>query len=548
MRALIQGLRLPVVAVICHAAMVFAQAQGAAPPVPGANQTISGTVVNSVTGEPVRRALVSLGGQYSMLTDGDGRFEFHNLPNIQASINVQKPGFFNEQEIAQGQPPENLVVQSGPDSQPVVAKLFPEGVVFGHIDSEAGPVEGIQVRLIASRIREGRRRWESQGAATTDEDGAFRIANLIPGSYYLSVGPNWNQAMAASGVPPRLRGYPQLFYPGVPELSSAAVLEVAPGQQIEADISAKLSPVFDVSGAVSGFVPETGVSLQFATTSGELSQFPMRFDDTTGNFSTKITPGPYILKARAQTSDGVQVGADLPIEVTGDLSGIRLTLSSTPPIAIHVRTVSSSSPSRRKDVLGRKSANESILSAIHVELSSAGMTLSPMQFAPFLQGAGREQSLSVRDVEPGKYRVNVQSGGSDWYVASVQCGDVDLLRDPLEVHSGTRLPPIDVELRDDGAQLRASMFSEGSAAAGWVLLVPSRAPDQTQATPLAMNSQAIFQNLAPGEYSIIGLDYVDGLEYRNPDALGDYMGQATHVVLAPGQDLEMKLEMVHKAR
>src|SRR5438270_10530375 len=46
---------------------------------------LQGTVVNSVTGDPVYRALVSIHAQQqrSVLTDRNGHFTFDNLPRLQ---------------------------------------------------------------------------------------------------------------------------------------------------------------------------------------------------------------------------------------------------------------------------------------------------------------------------------------------------------------------------------------------------------------------------------------------------------------------------------
>src|SRR5882724_2026805 len=106
MPALVEGLRGPAL-VACLTATLFAQSSPQSPPV--GNYTVSGTVINAVTGEPVRRALVNFAGQRSVLTDGDGRFQFDRLPQMTASISVHKPGFFDEQEIAQGLPTESLM-------------------------------------------------------------------------------------------------------------------------------------------------------------------------------------------------------------------------------------------------------------------------------------------------------------------------------------------------------------------------------------------------------------------------------------------------------
>src|SRR5262249_53338225 len=63
--------------------------------------SVRGTVVNSVTGEGIRGALVQthLGRQRAQLTGPDGKFELDNVPAGQAWFNVQKPGYFAPQQI-----------------------------------------------------------------------------------------------------------------------------------------------------------------------------------------------------------------------------------------------------------------------------------------------------------------------------------------------------------------------------------------------------------------------------------------------------------------
>src|SRR5204863_8437603 len=79
---------------------------------------LSGAVINSVTGEPVRRALVQLyaGSQLVALTDGNGQFEFEGLGPGSTSIDVRKPGFLNEQPASQLNAPQ--LVNIGPESKP----------------------------------------------------------------------------------------------------------------------------------------------------------------------------------------------------------------------------------------------------------------------------------------------------------------------------------------------------------------------------------------------------------------------------------------------
>src|SRR4029077_3795028 len=71
----------------------FAQSDAAYP--------IRGTVINSVTGEPILGVLVQSysNRQRSVLTGADGSFQFANVPAGTVNLSVHKPGFFTAQAI-----------------------------------------------------------------------------------------------------------------------------------------------------------------------------------------------------------------------------------------------------------------------------------------------------------------------------------------------------------------------------------------------------------------------------------------------------------------
>src|ERR1700719_1408681 len=99
-----------------------------------ASYAVRGTVVNSVTGEPVRGALVQIyaNRQRSVLSGADGSFQFENVPAGTVNFNVQKPGFFSLQAI-QSPRAQAAFATSGPDQPRVMVKLVPEGVISGRV-------------------------------------------------------------------------------------------------------------------------------------------------------------------------------------------------------------------------------------------------------------------------------------------------------------------------------------------------------------------------------------------------------------------------------
>jgi hypothetical protein len=499
---------------------------------------LSGTVVNSATGAPIRRALVQvyLGASHAMLTDGEGRFEFNDLPAGQTVVGVQKPGFFSEQDLGQRlmlSPP--AMIEVGPEENPLVLKLVPEGIIFGRVDADGEPLENLPIKVIALRVVNGRKRWEQQGTATTDEDGSFRIANLSPGIYYIAAGPRQDFDPAA-GKPRAAGGYSEVFYPDVPEIEAATPIEIVPGEQTEADLSLKAEQIYQVSGTVVGSATSRGVSLQFVNRSGESLGVPVQFDPKTGKFQTSIAAGSYTLRARAQDSDGSSWIADLPLTVAADVVGLRVVLGRGISIPVSVRTDYINPSARDMVVIGRGGP------PVNIGLNSATTLLSAETYYASTMPNGIDQALAIRDVTPGKYSADINSSG-EWYVASAQCGATDLLSDDLTILPGAHPPPVELVLRNDGATLTGSISSEGHPESGAVLLVAHHGKPRLTLADQGNGFQ--FSELAPGDYDVLAFDHADRLEYTNPEILNAYLGKATHVTLLANGKSQITVDLIH---
>ncbi len=501
--------------------------------------SLSGTVVNSVTGEPVRRALVQIyGPEQAVLTDSDGKFEFSNPPPGQTSIAARKPGFMSEQEMPGGGPPS--MVETGPDAKPVTVKLTPEGVLFGRVDSKGEPIEDLPVKVIALRIDQGRKLWEQRGGAMTDEDGAWRIANLTPGTYYIAAGPSFRRnrfGPRSKSVPD---GYAEAFYPIASDISGSVPIEVAAGQQVEADFSLKLSPVFRISGVVTGMEPGQGVGMELVNDS-DVTSMGMRFGAATGEFETMATGGSYKLQAWSRGPEGETFKASAPLNVTSDVSGIRLALAPSTSIPVHVKLekLAPENPDNGRFRFGKFDNSAPVevrLIADELSFRNHDVGLSRTQMP------GSAPELSMRDIEPGKYSAEFDPN-FPWYVYSAQGGAINLLTEDLQVGSGMRLEPIEIVLRDDAAMLSAKVSSEGQPSRGTVLVIPDGAPRRAKTEFVTEGAETQMSGLAPGAYSVIALDHVDGLEYTNSEVIGPYLSNAQHVVLQPNQKLELTLEL-----
>jgi hypothetical protein len=305
---------------------------------------------------------------------------------------------------------------------------------------------------------------------------------------------------------------------------------LSPGQQQEVQFSLKPQPVFRVSGLVRGYNPDMGVELQFVDRIGEQVALPTQFDSQTGRFNTKIPAGDYTLRARAQGLNQVSA-ADVPLSVNGDVAGVQIVLGPSASIPITVRReASSDSDDTRRN-------QEPV--AVHLFSSDSPLGAEDFWSAPDPQG----RSLALRNIEPGKYSVEVTTAGA-WYVQSMTCGSTDLLHEQLVVPSGGQLPAIEIVLRNDGAALTGSVQQDGSLEKGIALLVPDRGNAAQAKIANAGQGSFRFDHLAPGDYRLLAFDRVNNLEYRDPDVLNAYLSRAAHVTLQANGQASASVEII----
>jgi uncharacterized protein (DUF2141 family) len=500
-----------------------------------ARYTLSGTVVNSATGEPVRRALVQvfLGAEQAALTDSSGHFEFSGLPPGQTSVTVRKPGFFTEQDVnsVQGAP---AMAQVGPNATPVVVKLTPEGAITGRIESRDGEgIDNLPVRVIYFHIMNGHRQWEQLGNTNTNDDGEFRVGKLMPGLYYVVAGPGSESIfLGRAGSKGREAVFPEVFYPGVRDLNSATPIQLAPGQQLEADFSISPEPVFHVSGTVPTVGDEQGVGIEFSTESGTSLPVPTEYGPE-GTFKSRLPAGSYVLKATA-FGQGPPMTGSVNLTVNSDLTDVRIPLAAVHSIPVRT-TVETTRTSRPRNAA---------VNVVTIHLSRMGAAFGNSDEWISLGGSPDPAANSIHDLPPGRYAIEITSSNPEWYVRSAQCGGTDLLHDDLTVAPGTRMPEIQVVLRDDGAGLTGTTMAGGSPSRAAVIAIPDTAPRMAKLALAGPDGRFTFDRLAPGDYTVIAVDHAEGLEYSNPDALGPYVSAAVHVSLPPNGQATVDINVV----
>ncbi len=172
---------------------------GSGRPVPGSLVAIGGAmppapvsrtmVINTPGGQPM-----TIGGPGNamprLMTDAEGRFVFRNLPKGTFNLTAVKPGYV---EGAYGRMRPNgaslaLDLGDGERATDVTIRVFRFATISGFVSDQSGePAVAVQVRAYRRSLTAGRRVLTQAATGVTDDRGAYRLFNLIPGEYVVSV-------------------------------------------------------------------------------------------------------------------------------------------------------------------------------------------------------------------------------------------------------------------------------------------------------------------------------------------------------------------------
>ena len=144
-------------------------------------QSISGTVVDSVTGVPLSKAQVSVNRSNPTTSDSEGHFNLKDLSPGEYLLRGERNGYL---EGAQ-----HITLEAGQDAKSVKVAIARFSVIAGTVrDTDGEPMANIGVNV--SRISYntwGRRRLSGVGGSESDDLGHYRVTGLEPGRYSVTI-------------------------------------------------------------------------------------------------------------------------------------------------------------------------------------------------------------------------------------------------------------------------------------------------------------------------------------------------------------------------
>jgi protocatechuate 3,4-dioxygenase beta subunit len=504
---------------------------------------VEGTVVNSTTGEPIKKASVRLESQpgpggtahnLTTQTDATGRFHFATVEPGHYSVDAQRDAYMDSQ--GRYEIPAPFPVVEDQHVSGVVVKLVPLAVLSGHVlDEDGEPIPRASVAVLRYFYESGRSQLGATAQVQTNDLGEFETINLPPGRYYLQVSgpPIHNLPVHTRWARPE-EAYPITFYPNVRQISEATPIDVAPGARVSnLDFHLRKVLAYHIRGKVAG------------RTASQQEIFDQLRVDTPGTrFSAIYMAG--------LQSDG---SFDLPGVASGsyEVSYTHLVIGkseiSYPAQLIHVADA---------DVNGLVFAErpETQLSGtIAVEGAQPPklniyVALDPSQSASGTGGmSGEDGRFQIKSAPMEICHLDLRFPPEGYYVKSISLGDREIKDGEIDLTNGTSAP-LNIVLASDGGAIAGNVqASDGQPSAGTEITVaPSdeyggRSDLLKRATTDAAGNFHV-KDVAPGNYRVYAWEVDLDQSSRSAEFRKLFDAKSTTVSVGPNAKLSVQVNVI----
>ena len=542
--------------------------------------SLSGRVLARDTAAVVKRATVRLAGQdtrnrRAVQTDDSGRYQFTDLQAGRYTVTVSKAGFLT---LAYGQKHPRqpaLPIQVDADRQlRDVDIALPRGsVITGHVvDEDAEPMARARIQVLRYVYRQGQRRIEPAGTDQTDDRGQFRVFDLEPGQYFVSVamprrrggfggggpggrGGRGGRGGGGGGGPfgqseviedPDAVGLAPTYYPGVTMFREATPLTVGMSQEMSGvNFAAQLVRMARVGGMVFG--PDgspargTQVLLISADVMGRMPGATLAGRvDRDGYFEVNsVPPGSYTVQALSGRGrrDREQVFASQQIAVNGqDITDLTMLLRNGAEIrgTITFDGIQILDPS---------------------DLERLQVTTSPINPTEFGQRGRSDADVEadgrfvLGDIGGGARLIRVNRLPDDLQLKAVYVEGRNVIDAPRDFAAGQTISGVSLVLTDQITELTGMVHDHrGDALTEFtVIAFPTDErlwqPQSRHIMASRPDQNALYQirGLPPGNYLLSVVDEVEQGEWFDPRFLADLRQRAARVTLRDGESKALNL-------
>jgi hypothetical protein len=518
--------------------------------------TISGTVTNAASGEPLRRTLVYLrrivtspgtineSVSKTAFTDAAGVFKLDGVPPGKYHLSAERSGFITAnygQRSATGAG-TLVTIDAGQKMTGASMRMTPHGVIAGRVVDEDGePLVSANVQVMRQQYLQGKKQLNSVGGNSTNDLGEYRVFGLRPGRYYVvSANRIGNPGMADAG-----EEYVPTYFPRATDPSVAVPVDVAPGATVRnIDVTMRRMHAVSVTGRVSSEIPppapgEGSLRLNVMLTPRLAATGSVNTRGgtvgTQGNFEIRsVTPGSYFLTA-VSMGGGKTIATRIPIQVgNSPLEGLTLVVRPGVPIAGTLK------------VDGGLPAN---LERVRVSMSLDDV--SGVQFAPppaaQLKADG---SFQLEEATADHYTLAVTNLPDGFFVKSIRSANLDVLTNGIDI-AGQTPAPIEIVISPNSGQVTGVVKDKEQKPAiqATVVLVPSdKARREKQqyyrTTTSGTDGTFTFKDLAPGEYRVFAWEDVEYGAWMDPDFLKPVESRGEAVSVGESARLTVQVNLI----
>ncbi len=507
---------------------------------------ISGTVVEHATKRPLCGMLVLLSPnehpnrQLTVVTAGDGRFTFTDLPAAKYSLLAQRPG---EQEMHgfQGTEGFSTGIVTGPqmNTANLVFPLDAPASISGTVVDENGdPVRQANVILFRKSVSFGQDQVSQAAQKATGSSGRFHFAHLPQGTYFIAVQaqPWYAQYTPAGGQgeenqPANTReldvAYPVTYYGDTTSGASAAPIALAEGGSATAQITLRAVPAIHIP--LIGADSSQGMNAQVYTEGpGGVPMYAQAI--TVGvNGSSELTglaPGHYVVELQSFS----QGAPSAPSRQTVDLAeGSTLTLQGAPSVSISGQIAF--------DGLDHPLDGAFVLISNHKNSYNAAV----QQDGSF--------SFGPPSPPPGHYEIQV-SNVPEFFVKSVIAKGAPSSGDAFDIAEGASVQ-LSITAGKGLSKLDGiALKDEKPMAAAMVLLLPQDLSRSALIRRDQSDSDGTFTlpQILPGRYTLLAIDDGRDLAYKDPAVVKPYLGSGQIIDIPTKDTAPVKVKVLPRKR
>ncbi|HXC46721.1 MAG TPA: hypothetical protein VNU20_00420 [Candidatus Sulfotelmatobacter sp.] len=530
-------------------------------------------MINGKTHEPIARVLVySPDNRYATLTDDRGHFEFRfpppekSAPPVPTSDTDAEGMRKVQQWYARNTRPNTFfarrpgflpnmngtsVLQDGSGRAEIVITLEPEALIVGHVRLPGvDNTDRIQMQLYRQDFEQGHERWTQAGNFTTWATGEFRFSELAPGTYKLFTLERTERDPTFFNPGDQLYGFPPVFYPNGNDFSAAAAIKLATGATFQANLAVARREYYPVEIGVTNLPVGTYPAVEVYPQGHAGPGYSLGYDAAEQVVRGTLPTGNYTLKVFVQGETGSSGSVNFSVR-GGPLEGPVVSLY--PNVSLGVNITREFGPDA--------SADGGAIAGRGLEVNGSGnfvsIVLRPVEqfgIEPTVMSQQEpnqpESGITLKNVAAGTYWMQISA--SNCYPASATWGGGDVLHRPITIGISGGGSPIEVTLRNDGAEVmgkvefpeRTGLQKPNEAAAvlpqAFVYFLPvSESAGQLRQTQV-WNGIIDERQIAPGAYRILAFDQANPeIGNGNPDLLRKYESKGVVVELSASQTLRL---------